>query len=92
MHLTQDHQAEVKKIMKEMKALNRNNPAGACRRDFQCYKSDFTKLCSVILIGQGELIECLDSARKSCSTSMPFGRSFFCLCPLRTYIAREFNV
>lgn len=92
MKLTQDHQAEVQKIIKEMKFLNKNKPTGPCHRDFKCYKSDFTKLCKAVLTGQGDLIECLDRARESCLSSHSFGSSFFCLCPLRAYIARQFNI
>jgi hypothetical protein len=75
-----------------MKILNKNKQTTPCHRDFQCYKSDFTKLCNMVLIGDGDLIECLDRARQSCLSSLPFDSSFFCLCPLRAYIAREFNV
>ena len=63
-----------------------------CPKDFQCYKDRFENMPKMRLAAGVELVECLDEGVKKCGFSMPFGYSHFCECPLRGYVAREFQV
>lgn len=38
-----------------------------------------------------KIIECLEKDRKGCDFALPFGGTYFCECPLRLYIRREFH-
>jgi len=59
-----------------------------CRKDFRCYKSGFEDLCKAKDIGLESHLQCLEEAPFKCPFSVHFGRSYFCNCPLRVYIAK----
>jgi hypothetical protein len=60
-----------------------------CPKDFECYKSRFTKLGKARDIGLKSFLVCLEENPELCQFSLQFGNSYFCTCPLRVYIARE---
>jgi hypothetical protein len=62
-----------------------------CPRDFECYRSGLESLGKVNTAFYGDLIECLEEDRRPCGCGMPSGRLFFCICPLRGYIAKNFH-
>ena len=62
-----------------------------CPLDYKCYKSNFEEICDAVIIGNGELVECVDNNASNCQLSSPFGEGYFCSCPLRAYIARKLN-
>jgi hypothetical protein len=63
-----------------------------CPNDFKCYKSGFEDLCKIRIFHDGDLIECLDTKSWLCNLSFSFGRGYFCKCPLRKYMAKNFNM
>ncbi len=62
-----------------------------CPKDFKCDKSQFENLCKTQIFRDGELVECLDESSQSCKFSFHFGLGYICKCPLRRYIAQNFN-
>ena len=61
-----------------------------CPEGFECYKS-FDVLCKAEDIGLGSYLLCINSKSKKCLFAVPFGNGYFCKCPLRVYIAKEFK-
>jgi hypothetical protein len=80
MEITHEHASQMEAIKSRMK----------CPRGFQCVKSPLGGLPKGRVIGQGELVECLEKRAPECEFAMPFGEAYFCRCPLRIYIARTF--
>jgi hypothetical protein len=81
MEITQEHDRKIQEIMNGMQ----------CNRDFECYKSGFENLCQVMIIGDAKLVECLEQQAISCKRVFSFGLGYICKCPLRNYIAKNFN-
>lgn len=82
MKITQNQQAQIEEIINDLE----------CRKDFECYKSGFKNLCKIRIFRDGELCECLETKAWLCKFSFNFGNGFFCKCPLRKYIAKNFNI
>jgi hypothetical protein len=59
--------------------------------DFKCYDLGTGVLCNGKDIGLESFILCLEKRPEKCNFSFPFGTGFFCKCPLRIYIAKEFK-
>ena len=81
MKITQEHKTEIEEIINGME----------CPKDFECYKSGFEDLCKAQIFRDGELVECLGEISQSCKFSFNFGLGHICKCPLRRYIAQNFN-
>ena len=81
MQLDEVHKRRVEEIMGAM----------ACPKDFTCYKSGFENLSRVTIIGDAELVECLEETPQTCVFGSSFGYGSFCRCPLRCYIAKNFR-
>ena len=64
-----------------------------CPKDFECRKAGLEDLCKCKYLGHqdNDLVECLDEDRQRCRFSLPFGKSYFCKCPLRVFIAKMFG-
>ena len=62
-----------------------------CPKDFVCYKSGFKKMCRVKDIGIESFLICLDKDSLECRFSVHFGGVYFCQCPLRVLICREYR-
>jgi len=77
--MQEDRKKEIEEIIGEMK----------CPKDFKCYKERFEDLCKAKDIGLRSFLECLEENPYECSFSVSFGRSYFCQCPLRVYIAKK---
>jgi hypothetical protein len=80
MEVTQEHRTQIEEIISGME----------CPKDFKCYKSGFEDLCKTKIFQDGDLIECVDTSSWLCKLSFGFGRGYFCKCPLRKYIAKNF--
>jgi hypothetical protein len=80
--ITEKHKKNIKELMEKIQ----------CPKDFQCYKSGFKKLTKVKPLADGRLFECLALNPPVCGFSLPFGDTHFCLCDLRKYIAKNFNL
>jgi hypothetical protein len=81
MEITQEHKTQIEEIISGME----------CPKNFKCYKSGFEDLCKAKNFRDGELVECLGETAESCKLSFNFGLGHFCKCPLRRYIAQNFN-
>jgi hypothetical protein len=81
MEITQEHKTQIEEIISGIE----------CPKDFECYKSGFENLCKILIFGDGELVECLGKSKQQCNFSFSFGLGYFCKCPLRIYIAKNFN-
>lgn len=82
LEISKECKEQMKKIMRRVK----------CRKGFECCKSGLTKLCPVNIIGSTKLIECLADDPRDCGLRVCLGRGTFCQCPLRRYIAENFNM
>jgi hypothetical protein len=59
-----------------------------CPKDFKCCVEGFENLCKAEDIGLDSHLKCLEEHPVNCPFSVSFGRSYFCRCPLRVYIAK----
>jgi hypothetical protein len=62
-----------------------------CPINFRCYKSKYKDLCKAQDIGMESFLVCLDKNPPKCNFSFSFGFKYFCKCPLRVFIAKEFK-
>ena len=81
MEITQEHDNKIQEIMKGMQ----------CNRDFECYKSGIENLCKAGIVGDAKMVLCLEEKAKTCNNGLSYGYSYICKCPLRNYIAKNFN-
>lgn len=81
MKIEQSHQRQIEEIMSGMK----------CSKEFICYKSGFKQLCNTKDIGIEAYVECLEKKPPDCSFAFPFASVCLCKCPMRVFIAKEFN-
>ena len=81
MEITQEHKTQIEEIISGIE----------CPKDFECYKSGFENLCKTLIFGDGKVVECLGKSGQQCNFSFSFGLGYFCKCPLRIYIAKNFN-
>jgi hypothetical protein len=56
-----------------------------CDKDFECYKSNFTRIGKAKDIGLESFVECQAEKPGGCKFMLPFGYSYLCQCPLRVY-------
>jgi hypothetical protein len=81
MEITEKHKTEIENIISGME----------CPKDFKCYKWASKSLCKIRILGNGKAVECLEANSRFCHWSFGFGMGHFCNCPLRKFIARNFN-
>ena len=81
MEVKNEHKQRIEQIINTME----------CRKDFECYKSEFENLSKVRDLGIEGFIECLEKTPQVCNFSIPFGNTHFCKCPLRIYVAKNLN-
>ena len=81
MEIIQEHDCKIQEIMRSMQ----------CNKDFRCYKSEFKNLSSVGIVGDAIKVVCLEEKAKTCNYGVSFGLGYICKCPLRDYIAKNFN-
>jgi hypothetical protein len=81
MDITEEHRTQIEEIISGMK----------CPKDFKCYKSGFEDLSKIRIFQGGKVIECFEERSLLCKLSFSFGNGYFCKCPLRKYIATNFN-
>ena len=79
--MEKDNERKIREIIDGLK----------CPKDFRCYKSGFEYLCKAEDIGQDTFLVCHEKDSAGCKFSVSFGKGHFCKCPLRIYIAKEFN-
>ena len=81
MVVTQEHDSKIQEIMSGMQ----------CNRDFECYKSGFECLSRAGVVGDAIKVVCLEEKAKTCNYGVSFGHGYICQCPIRNYIAKNFN-
>ncbi len=60
-----------------------------CGKGLKCVNSGLQGICKAKDIGLKSFLECLEENPYECPFSVSFGRSYFCQCPLRVYIAKK---
>ena len=80
--MEQKHKKRMEEIMRTIE----------CPYDFKCCKSGLTDLGKVKDFGCDLALESLDEKGCMCKFGTLFGRTFFCKCPLRIYIAKELKI
>jgi hypothetical protein len=80
MEITQERKTQIEEIISGME----------CPKDFKCYKSGFEDLAKIRIFRDDDLVECLEERSQLCKFSFDFGLGYFCRCPLRIYIAKNF--
>jgi hypothetical protein len=81
MELAEEQKSKIEEIRLKMN----------CHNNFQCYQSGFSELCKARDIGMETFIECLEEKPGRKVFSLSYGDKYFCKCPLRVYIAKEFD-
>ena len=81
MQITEEHKTQIEEIIKGTE----------CSKDFNCYKSGLEDLAKIQIFRDGELVECFEECSQLCKFSFGFGFGHYCQCPLRKYIAKNFN-
>lgn len=82
MELTKEHRASIEKIKLEM----------TCPKNFKCYESGFEHLSKIKLTAGGERVVCLEEHQLRCKYALFYGSLILCQCPLRNYVAKNFNM
>jgi hypothetical protein len=77
--MDQEYEKELEEIVNGMK----------CPRDFKCYKSGFDALCKARYFGLDSFLLCEEEDSTACKFTFRLGRTFYCQCPLRKYIAKR---
>jgi hypothetical protein len=77
--MKQEHKLELEQIIGGLQ----------CPKDFKCYKMGFENLCKAKDVGLESHLECLEEHPFQCKFSVAFGRSYFCHCPLRIFLAKK---
>lgn len=60
-----------------------------CSRQISLCIDELDKLPPVKLIGINSLLECQKENAAGCLMAMHFGDSYFCKCPVRSFVYRE---
>ena len=74
-----DHEKEIRQIIAKFH----------CPKDFVCYKSGFTSLCSAEDIGIEPYLECSEADSEECIFLLSYATVRYCDCPLRFFIAKK---
>jgi len=82
MEIAHVHKEEIEQIV----------AAVDCPKNLECYRSAFERLSKVEIMADGKVIQCLEENSRACQLGFLYGaKTVFCLCPLRSYIARNFH-
>ena len=86
MEITQEHKAKMEDIIVDMATGSIK-----CEKEFQCYKSSLENLCEVKGVGAFDTIQCMSEDAQCCGFSFGLVGELYCKCPLRRYIAANFQ-
>ena len=85
MEITDEQREKIEELSRGMK----------CSFAFECYKSELELLCDVAIDGSGDILWCKgrygEEDKSYCSFKLSYGDGFLCRCPIRKYIAQEFD-
>jgi hypothetical protein len=63
----------------------------ACDKQFACIGAALSDLCQGVYHRDLDILECLEKGASPCKFAKPFGEALVCTCPLRKFIARNFE-
>jgi hypothetical protein len=75
----------------EQKKFDELRKQVACEKKFACVNSALADLCAGKYYSELDILECLEKGEVRCKFARPFGCTFVCTCPLRRFIARNFD-
>lgn len=81
MEIAQEYDNKIQDIIRDMQ----------CPTDFECYKSGFENLSRAAIVGNAIKVVCLEEKAKTCNYGLSSGYGYICKCPVRNYIAKNFN-
>ncbi len=61
-----------------------------CDKNFACVRNEFANVSRTKRFAD-EFFTCVEKEPWNCSYSQPFGYSYFCTCPLFTYMAKQLH-
>ena len=62
-----------------------------CTKKFVCVESSLADLCQGKYYRDLDILECMEKIKPSCGFARPFGCTLVCACPLRKFIAKNFD-
>jgi hypothetical protein len=62
-----------------------------CPEGSKCHNREVRNLCKARDLGMELFVECLEENPFECVCSVSFGDSWYCSCPPRVHIAKEFE-
>ena len=62
-----------------------------CEKNFSCISDALDTLCQSKFHPDLDILECLVPAPNTCKFARPFGCTTVCRCPLRKFIAKNFD-
>jgi hypothetical protein len=62
-----------------------------CSRNFACVSSSIRHICNDKYDPDNDTIECLKCESQDCGFAEPVAAGFICICPLRSYIVKNFD-
>ena len=88
MEITEEHMKKMNNIIVAME-----KGTVQCSKDYQCYTSSLKNVCKIKgVVGSFDIIECGSENVLECGFSFLVDGSYYCKCPLRRYIAANFQV
>ena len=63
-----------------------------CYEDFYCFKHKFKDAIHKNEVGIEQLLKCIKPTTSNCPFSIQSEKEYYCKCPLRVYLIREFNL
>ncbi len=78
-------EAQKEEIKQKIKACE-------CTKKIKCIDTNFQDVAPVKSVAAGELLECYTDRAAGCKFALPFGGTYFCRCPVRAYLFKQFNI
>jgi hypothetical protein len=63
-----------------------------CEHDFSCLSGDETYICETKGSMGYDMLEIKPANGSTCRYSLSFGKTYFCLCPIRKEIYNRYNI
>ncbi len=63
-----------------------------CSKDFKCFTSGFKDICNAEDIALNAYVKCKEKNPVFCKFSLFFGTEYYCDCPIRVYLAKEYGM
>ena len=63
----------------------------ACDKRCACVESALSNLCKGKYHAELDILECLEQTPSPCKFTRPFGCTVVCICPVRKFIAQNFD-